>query len=84
MTSCLINLCLRTATQVDDKNEEAYARLAGTELRLLCIDRCRLFEADRLADRDPRLLSADRVTQALDDSTNAQQELKVKPLAQVR
>jgi hypothetical protein len=69
---------------VDGKNEEAYARLAGPELRLRCIDRCRLFDADRLADRDLWLLSAERVTQALDDSTNAQQQLKIKPLAQVR
>ncbi|KAF6250527.1 hypothetical protein COO60DRAFT_1465293 [Scenedesmus sp. NREL 46B-D3] len=68
---------------VDVKNEESYAKLTGPELKLRCIDRCRLFEADRVADPDPGLLSADRLALSLDDSTNAQQQLKVKPLAQV-
>jgi hypothetical protein len=68
---------------VDRKNDEAYAKLAGPELKLRCIDRCRLFEADRMADPDPGLLSAERVTETLDSSMNAQQQLKVKPLAQV-
>lgn len=69
--------------QVDRKNEAAYAQLPGPELRLCCIDRCRLAEADRVADPDPGLLSAAQVTQELDGFTNARQQLKLKPQAQV-
>jgi hypothetical protein len=67
---------------VDKKNAEAYAKLSGPELKLRCIDRCRLFDADRVADPDPRLLPAWKVTQTM-NTTNAQQELKLKPQAQV-
>jgi hypothetical protein len=69
--------------QVDHLNETEYAKLPGPEVRLRCIDRCRLADADRVADPDPHLLSEKSLTLSLNSSTNAQQTLKLKADAQV-
>jgi hypothetical protein len=76
----------KNALQVDRLNEAEYALLPGPEARLRCIDRCRLFEADRVADPGKADLlpkGQGALPDILNSSTNAQLTLKVKPHAQV-